>query len=897
MARRELRKDSPQVEAALQIEREEAQKQLLVDLRGDPEGPAFNHGAQSIDEVVINFAHIKTDDDVKRVIQELADSDIDAIDKARRGVVGWDQTQLEAEKIDAWNMLTERAEGQPLNAAQTVAARTLWTKSGAAARGLAERLHRDPSPINKLAYKNALAVHAAIQRSVLGARAETARALNAWAIPVEAKNLEDVLELVGEEKNLEKIAKQHLKLTEAGMMAQADTLIYGSSFAKGKDMVNDLIYFSYLSGPKTHMRNIIGNAVVAPVHMLEREIAAGIGKLRGAAPGDRVESGEGAAYLYGMIKGTVRALRVSKKAEETGTVWRAWEEGESGFGVGKVEQPRIGGFDPEKHNIAPSTPDGSPLKSPGDLGSMNPYYMLMHGLDGIVRTPGKALAAGDELFKTQNYDAEINALAWREARAAMDRGDIAEDQVYDHAHKLVESPESYMELGAAVRAQRQTFTDVPEDTNFRHLWKAIARKTPWPLNKFILPFDRTAYNIGLYGFERTPLAPITQRFRTAIEKGGVDRDTALAQLAVGNSLLLIGLDLAMSGRITGHGPANMSQREGWMQEHAPMSFEFEQEDGSINSYSVRGIEPIGTFLGIAAGINDIVEGQDWENPDKEADKLLLAASMAIASQVTSQQYMSGVSSFFEMMSDPHRYADGYFKRIAGIASPTILSDITRVDDPVFRHVSSMIDAIKARAPGYSKELPGKFDRWGNQISRRSHMGPVYDAVSPFAARKMKPQPVDRELARLRKSVSKPSPYQTFYRDRVEDYKYGEAISINLKQLYPHAYWRMVEIAGKEVTETSDGDSITVMQGMFESSGKPLVEELNMIVDGSHPHVDEEVYRRVLTDGPEGGKQAFLTAIINAYRKEAKYKVLDEYPEVKAEVESRMKPEKYNWEAF
>lgn len=869
-ARRLAKKDSPQVEAAAEIALQNERLSVLKSNAGDPTQPVYQHGAKSIEEVEINFARIETEDDVKALIQDLADSDIEEIDQARRGVVGWDQTKMEAGQIDAWEMLKSRNTGEPLNAAQTVAARQLWLQSSEKATSLARLVNVDPSPANMIAYKRQLVLHHAIQRQVLGARAETARALNAWKIPADAKDLQVITDQLANEQDILEIAKRHQALTEAGMVEAADTFVYGSAWAKGRDAVASMWYFSLLSGVKTHMRNIIGNSLVSVISPIEREIAAQIGRMKGSP---QVEAGEGMAQLYGMLSGTMRALRVSRNMERLGTVWKSAKTGESGYGIGKIDQPMIGGFNTEKLGIT----KGSLMYYPAKVA------------DAVVSAPGRALSAADEFFKTINYDGEIQALAYREARKKLKSGEIKQEDFWNEINRSTSNPDEYMELAGRAKAQRNTFTDTPEQTKVYKAWEGLSQVPV--LGKLILPFRKTPYNIGLYTFERTPLAPLTKRFRDDMAAGGVRGDMAQAQLVMGNTLLLMGADAALNGSITGGGPADPKEREAWMQQHKPYSFEWVDENGVTQSRSYLGIEPIGTFLSTASSIVDILKTQDWEDQNKSTSDLALAASISIAATVTSQQYMRGLSDFFEMMNDPQRNAERYWTRLAGqMAVPTGVAQITQGIDSNFRYVGGMIDAIKSRTPGLSKSLPAVYDRWGEERTRASGLGPVYDGVSPFYAASIRPDPIDLEFSRLNKFFGKPNGRQSFYKSQGRP---GSGIEINLKEHYPHAYWRLVELRGNGVTENINGAPIVVKSGGFVSSGKSLKEELNMIATGTHPHYPDEQYQ-MLTDGEDGGKQGLLMSIVNAYSKAAKDHLLQEFPDLRAEVEKRTNTPKYKF---
>lgn len=140
-------------------------------------------GARSIaqDGVYINFARIETGDDVKEALQEMADAFKGDIDEARRGVRSNEATQ---EAADALGMTVEdvlaRRQGQGFNAEEALAARRLLTASGEKLLEAARKAAAPGAgPADQFVFRKMMATHYAIQAEVIGARTETARALQA----------------------------------------------------------------------------------------------------------------------------------------------------------------------------------------------------------------------------------------------------------------------------------------------------------------------------------------------------------------------------------------------------------------------------------------------------------------------------------------------------------------------------------------------------------------------------------------------------------------------------------------------------------------------------------------------------------------------------------------------
>jgi hypothetical protein len=111
----------------------------------------------------INFSRIDAPEDVKTVMQNMADGYRADLEAARRGTRAFEQTALSAEQENAWQILSERRTGQPLNVEQSLAARTLWASSGQKLSELAELAAKAPTEENLFAFRKMLEVHRAVQ--------------------------------------------------------------------------------------------------------------------------------------------------------------------------------------------------------------------------------------------------------------------------------------------------------------------------------------------------------------------------------------------------------------------------------------------------------------------------------------------------------------------------------------------------------------------------------------------------------------------------------------------------------------------------------------------------------------------------------------------------------------
>jgi len=312
--------------------------------------------------------------------------------------------------------------------------------------------------------------------------------------------------------------------------------------------------------------------------------------------------------------------------------------------------------------------------------------------------------------------------------------------------------------------------------------------------------------------------------------------------------MLATADAVLSGHITGSGPVEKGTRatlenEGWQ----PYSY---QSGGRWYKYNT--IEPTGSAMAMAADAVEAMQhfhaGVNGDDPDTA--NLGLATVAAIANDVTSKSYLQGLANFFEAIADPKSFGKKALDALAGSTVPAGLAAIDRVTDPYKREVYRMIDAVRARTPGASQNLPPQMNQWGEPVPNASGMGKAFDLFSPVTTRPAANEPIDAEL--LRQGIDLP---------RVPSRTALEGVTLDLNRIDPKIYARYQELAGN---------------GYKARDGLGLKDALNALVTGQHPQ--SAVYNR-LTDGPDGSKADMIRDIVNEYRQGAKGQLLQEYPQL------------------
>lgn len=509
------------------------------------------------------------------------------------------------------------------------------------------------------------------------------------------------------------------KQEEARRLSQLDTpaqrakFLQDSKKAKFHDMLLEFWINALLSGPMTHVKNMLGNVATSLWSVPETAGAAAIGKIRNLAFGseERVAFGEAQARLFGMVQGARDGIKVAGKA---------YMDENFATGGRTIDQLR-----PKAIPSAVVTVLGKEVEVGGKQ----------------IRIPGRLLGAEDEFFKAIAYRQELNAIAYRTAFKEKLRGDAFNQRMAD----LVMNPTEEMMAAAHKHAEYQTYTK-----NLGATGAALQKfANSHPLLKIVIPFIRTPTNIIKYAGERTPLGVFSREVRANLkgENGEIARDTQIARIAIGTSLALATISLANQKIITGGGPSDpkakaMLRTTGWQ----PYALKV-----GDTYYSYAWLEPFSTILGVSADMSEI-SAANVTSPEEDAHLgAMLFAS--VSKNIMSKLSLRGASDLINAVTDPDRYGEAYLQNLAGTAVPSAVAQIARTEDPTMRQARSVTDAFKARIPGMKETLFPVRDVWGEPIVREGSAGP--DIVSPIYQSRINNDPVNKALIKIHLYPSKP----------------------------------------------------------------------------------------------------------------------------------------------
>lgn len=685
----------------------------------------------------IDVSRLSTPQDIMQALRHTEQA-MGGFHAARRGRISHAETGALADDLGlSVDDLLKRTPGQALNAEQALGARRILAASGndlvnkarAAMGGSDEAL---------TSFRRSLIRHAAIQEQVTGMTAEAGRALQQFRILAEgadvqlpnlnglprrtaggARAVDPVLEGGGGREKVEATAQYILDLYAERGPAALNRFSRDAVNPSVGDKVWSLWYNAILSGPYTHLRNILGNSVNMLVNFTEHGLATGLGKARNIVTGsnDRITGTEMAARLYGAMQGALDGI---------GYGARAFRTGEATDFTSKIELNQSTAF-------------------------RGPHSY-------VLEAPSRALLAEDEWFKSIARLSEIRGQAFRIAASE----GLSGDALAERAAALVDNPTTDMLEAAGDYARELTFQEP-----LRGITDSIQRaRTVRPDDsmgtaaartglRFIVPFIRTPVNLLRTAARRTPLGVASSRNIDDFRAGGARRDLAISRVTAGTAVTALLFHMAKEGLLTGAGPQDWRERAdleatGWQRNSVRV--------GDTNT-TYSGLDP---FAITAGSIASIVENQESYS-DEQWGEMVPLAILGVAENLTNQTWTSGLSDFIGTLRDPERNMPYWMSRQASsVTVPAIVRQLnSSMVDPVRRDTRGdgtvlggrMANTIWSAIPGLSQSLPARHDVLGGEMRNEGAFGP--DAVSPLFQRTRRHEAMMAEVRRLGLTIGPP----------------------------------------------------------------------------------------------------------------------------------------------
>jgi hypothetical protein len=475
---------------------------------------------------------------------------------------------------------------------------------------------------------------------------------------------------------------------------------------------NEWRYLAMLGNPRTHIRNIFGNALFAP--MVNGKNAIGIALERTLSKDNRTK-----ARLTAKDKATIEFAK----------------------------------FDFDTVNAEES-------KS-----SKNKYNESLNGLD-----------VEEKVFKNKALEwarkTNSNLLEWEDTKAKRKRysksfAQFIKARGWDYQN-LTDSQLDSARNYAMREAKRATFQDTSEVANALNKLshQNIATEV---LVEGLLPFKKTPINILKRGVEYSPfgIAKGIKELAWDVKKGNMNASQAIDTLSCGLSgtaMMMVGVLLSSLGVLIS---TSDDDKEGEFdklsgnQEYALQFFG--------KSYTIDWIAPLSMPLFIGAEIENAVERGDADNG--AGIGRVLDALTGISDPMFNLSMLQGINSSIKTV----RYSDNPTIDLAantvsgylGQGIPTILGQTARTVDTTRRNsyytpkdsaagklIDKTIKKTAAKIPGVSMLLEPYIDKWGNeQVADNWVLNAFENFASPGYYSENTNDSVTEEMARLYKATS------------------------------------------------------------------------------------------------------------------------------------------------
>jgi hypothetical protein len=695
-----------------------------------------------------NFDVMRTTDDIKAAIADRAAANAAKIDVARRGTITHEELRGLADDLDVEQdvvkKVLERESGGVLNPETILASRQVLTSSADRLTELANQVHAGKATdMERLQFRRQLQFHGEFQAQFMGARAEAGRALNAFAIPqgFDNQNLARVRELVDTMYgDTDKLAE---KISQIGTKSGVNKFARGYKQSVVMGSTNELFINSILSGPRTHLVNVIGNGLMQTMNAAETAVAARLGRFLNTD--ERVQLGEASALMQGTLHAWKDALRLAARAFKTGKTL----DQVSKFEIARPNGPAISGDSwlgvPGEGTLLGRAIDALAPSTRPAVGK------VIDTIGTVVRVPTeRVMAPADEFFKTMAYRADLERQALLHVQQQIDSGAIQAADAERVAREFMENTPVKAQQAAESYAKYVTFQN-PLGT-IGSSFQRFARSAP--ALSLIVPFIRTPTNIFKAGLlDRSPVAFFTRKFYQDLQAGGRTRDMALARVGMGSATAAMIAHQVTEGNVSGGGPRDPSARQllettGWK----PYSV---RDPITGNWHSYARMEPWASVVGATADTTEIMSYimdnvESLKDENQIAVDTTAAIIAGIANNTMSKTFMKGMSDFTEMLSDPGRYSQNWTAEMATAIVPysALRRQIAQWQDPYMREAWTLLDKlyVSSGIPGWSEDAPPRRDIWGDPRPHKE--GSILGSMSPIPDSKDKGDYLDRELVRL-----------------------------------------------------------------------------------------------------------------------------------------------------
>lgn len=547
--------------------------------------------------------------------------------------------------------------------------------------------------------------------------------------------------------------------------------------ASMKEKFIEFTHIAMLSGPKTHIKNVLANAAMLPQAKIANKVSAigqNLYKLgdKGYQPTQALfvskESKDIAHEIYNQVKDAI-GQNASGKFRDKNVI---------------MQNRQI--FDTHWWSLSNlvnlALPENKKLSKP----------VMEYVRNGIYNL----LDLGDTPFVKMNFEDRLASFI--EARGIKSAADVPQEAVE----------------AATEAALKATFKDDNAITKTLQNFK----KNFGSAGEMLFPFTKTPANILAREIDYSPVG-LAGGVRKWVKEGGDPSkyiDT-ISQGLTGSGVILLGYLLAKAGIITGELSQNKRKAA------------FERQQGkSAYALKVNGryythdwAQPASANLIIGAVINDAVK--DGNIDDLSLGDLILKGIYAAGDSILEMSMFQNVQDVMGGYGSPSENLVQGFVEIPQRLIPSGLGAITRGTDNVYRNAYSkgntletQLNTAKSKIPGLAQNLPISYDTWGNP-RRRAESGienAALQFIMPWNSNPDASTELDKEVMRLYDATKEESVFP-----RKADWTVsGKDMSGNAfdKDLTNREYSQYQQQIGEQ--------SYNLVEGIFDSDAYALADD-------------------------------------------------------------------------
>lgn len=488
------------------------------------------------------------------------------------------------------------------------------------------------------------------------------------------ESLDFMLEVIKKSPN-DEVAKGYLEAFSVGNfrdwealdLYMRNKLVRGE---KGKASVmlrqlQDVMTNSILSGPKTVVRAILGTGTA--VFLRPMSVALGA-----AMRGDMTTARAAMASTNALIQTVPEGFKLFKKK------LGAYMSGDMATVRNRFMERTKGDENWEMF--------GDWVETRGSLGDKAAYRIasLSRAMNdnGLLTYSTRAMAAGDDAFAMMMARARAREKAFLKATEGVRSNEIAEitpdvmKKYEDDFYNQIFSEETGIKESFLKTAYKES-TLTTDLSGFSKNLETLMNANPWTKPFFL--FARTSVNglkltskytpgLNLLLEEHQAIMRATPNDLPSLMKYGIETEMDLmnakalqrGRMAIGSSVVFMGVTAFMNGNLRGNGPADRQQRKLWRDlggdEYSPRQIKI----GGL-WLGTDNIEPFGTILTTIADIGDYTEQKGEEWGENQLQKL----AMIVGQSATSKSYLQGLSQLVDLVSGEPQ---GFGRTVGGIVN-------------------------------------------------------------------------------------------------------------------------------------------------------------------------------------------------------------------------------------